>query len=217
MGLTRGHTDNGFRQCLLTSQWPLTITNTLENNLYRRLLRRDLNYCVAGSESSRLMKNLLLHLVPYVCICVCACARGSTVQLSCRWFQVSGSSNIFLRALLLSPTGFNRSIPGYPRYSMTGDPLQGIHNLKIENATLDDDAEYQCQVRFSFTLPLFINPRLFFSEYSVVSTVVLTQCTKKSKTLVYKPPCVLVTCEIVNANVNEYARKKKKTKCRKNR
>lgn len=42
--------------------------------------------------------------------------------------------------------GFNRSIPGYPRYSMTGDPMQGIHNLKIENATLDDDAEYQCQV-----------------------------------------------------------------------
>ncbi|KAK8779720.1 hypothetical protein V5799_018940 [Amblyomma americanum] len=29
---------------------------------------------------------------------------------------------------------------------MTGEPSQGVHNLRIDNATLEDDAEYQCQV-----------------------------------------------------------------------
>lgn len=37
-------------------------------------------------------------------------------------------------------------IPGYPRYSVLGDRTQGVYNLKISNASLDDDAEYQCQV-----------------------------------------------------------------------
>ncbi|XP_067138324.1 nephrin-like isoform X3 [Centruroides vittatus] len=42
--------------------------------------------------------------------------------------------------------GFDRSIPGYPRYQMIGNPQDGVHNLQIENAQLDDDGEYQCQV-----------------------------------------------------------------------
>ncbi|XP_076325678.1 nephrin-like [Tachypleus tridentatus] len=42
--------------------------------------------------------------------------------------------------------GFDRTIPGYARYRMAGDPDQGVHNLVIENAQLDDDGEYQCQV-----------------------------------------------------------------------
>jgi hypothetical protein len=37
-------------------------------------------------------------------------------------------------------------IPGYPRYSVLGDRQQGVANLKISNASIDDDAEYQCQV-----------------------------------------------------------------------
>ncbi|XP_063589610.1 nephrin-like [Penaeus indicus] len=42
--------------------------------------------------------------------------------------------------------GFNRTIPGYPRYEMVGDGLNGEHHLKIHNTTLHDDADYQCQV-----------------------------------------------------------------------
>ncbi|XP_071534637.1 nephrin-like isoform X2 [Panulirus ornatus] len=42
--------------------------------------------------------------------------------------------------------GFNRSIPGYPRYEMIGDGIGGEHHLRIHNATLTDDADYQCQV-----------------------------------------------------------------------
>uniref|UniRef100_A0A0N8CD86 Down syndrome cell adhesion molecule n=1 Tax=Daphnia magna TaxID=35525 RepID=A0A0N8CD86_9CRUS len=42
--------------------------------------------------------------------------------------------------------GFERTIPSFPRYTIMGSEEQGEHNIRIENATLDDDAEYQCQV-----------------------------------------------------------------------
>lgn len=42
--------------------------------------------------------------------------------------------------------GFSEKIPGYPRYSMIGDRSYGIFNLRIQNASLEDDAEFQCQV-----------------------------------------------------------------------
>lgn len=29
---------------------------------------------------------------------------------------------------------------------MTGNPLEGIHNLKIEDARIEDDGDYQCQI-----------------------------------------------------------------------
>ena len=43
-------------------------------------------------------------------------------------------------------TGFAEKIPGYPRYSMIGDRNRGIFNLRIVNASIEDDSEYQCQV-----------------------------------------------------------------------
>ncbi|XP_076062495.1 nephrin-like isoform X2 [Oratosquilla oratoria] len=42
--------------------------------------------------------------------------------------------------------GFNRTIPGYPRYTMIGDEAGGVHNLIISNVSLEDDSEFQCQV-----------------------------------------------------------------------
>lgn len=51
---------------------------------------------------------------------------------------------LFYFAYLL--TGFSAVIPGYPRYSVLGDRQQGVYNLRITNASLEDDAEYQCQV-----------------------------------------------------------------------
>lgn len=42
--------------------------------------------------------------------------------------------------------GFERTIPSFPRYTIMGSEEQGEHNIRIENATLEDDAEYQCQV-----------------------------------------------------------------------
>ncbi|CAH0546788.1 unnamed protein product [Brassicogethes aeneus] len=42
--------------------------------------------------------------------------------------------------------GFLNVIPGFPRYSVIGDRRLGEYNLRISNASLEDDAEYQCQV-----------------------------------------------------------------------
>jgi len=42
--------------------------------------------------------------------------------------------------------GYNRSIPGYPRYKMIGNGNDGVHNLKIESVKIDDTGEFQCQV-----------------------------------------------------------------------
>ncbi|KAM7345697.1 hibris isoform 4-T4 [Cochliomyia hominivorax] len=42
--------------------------------------------------------------------------------------------------------GFSAVIHGFPRYSVLVDAVNGIYNLQIKNASLEDDAEYQCQV-----------------------------------------------------------------------
>lgn len=69
--------------------------------------------------------------------------EGRTVELRCEVANQAGAVQWSKDGFVL---GFNRSIPGYPRYTMIGDPAQGVHNLRIDNATLEDDAEYQCQV-----------------------------------------------------------------------
>lgn len=43
-------------------------------------------------------------------------------------------------------TGFSSVIPGFPRYSVIGDSKNGVFNLRVVNASLEDDAEFQCQV-----------------------------------------------------------------------
>ncbi|RWS12166.1 nephrin-like protein [Dinothrombium tinctorium] len=43
-------------------------------------------------------------------------------------------------------TGFQSSIPGYPRYAMIIDAEKGLYHLRIHNTQLDDEGEYQCQV-----------------------------------------------------------------------
>ncbi|XP_012277554.1 nephrin isoform X2 [Orussus abietinus] len=47
-------------------------------------------------------------------------------------------------AYVIEPNG---SIVGYPRLRLVGNKSQNIYNLKITNASLTDDGEYQCQVR----------------------------------------------------------------------
>ncbi|RWS31861.1 nephrin-like protein [Leptotrombidium deliense] len=43
-------------------------------------------------------------------------------------------------------TGFQSSIPGYPRFAMIIDADKGLYNLRIHNTQLEDEGEYQCQV-----------------------------------------------------------------------
>lgn len=55
-------------------------------------------------------------------------------------------TNIYYNHLIESFIGFSEKIEGFPRYSQIGDRSHGIVNLRITNASLEDDAEYQCQV-----------------------------------------------------------------------
>lgn len=48
--------------------------------------------------------------------------------------------------MFVTVTGFSAVIPGFPRYSVIGDSKNGVFNLRVVNATLEDDAEFQCQV-----------------------------------------------------------------------
>ncbi|XP_063871404.1 nephrin-like [Scylla paramamosain] len=49
--------------------------------------------------------------------------------------------------------GFERGVPGYPRYLYLGEASRGEHHLVIKGATLEDDGEYQCQVGPTDTTP----------------------------------------------------------------
>ena len=42
--------------------------------------------------------------------------------------------------------GTSRELSEYKRYQMVGDESRGEWNLRISNATVSDDAKYQCQV-----------------------------------------------------------------------
>ncbi|GFV89420.1 uncharacterized protein TNCV_4152361 [Trichonephila clavipes] len=41
---------------------------------------------------------------------------------------------------------FDPSIPGFPRYKLVGNSTLGEYDLKIINATLEDDDDFECQV-----------------------------------------------------------------------
>ena len=42
--------------------------------------------------------------------------------------------------------GYYRDLPGFPRYSVLGSDESGVFNLQIVDATLEDEAVYECQV-----------------------------------------------------------------------
>uniref|UniRef100_A0A665VUV2 NPHS1 adhesion molecule, nephrin n=1 Tax=Echeneis naucrates TaxID=173247 RepID=A0A665VUV2_ECHNA len=67
---------------------------------------------------------------------------GATAVLRCEVLRASGTVQWVKDGLLLGP---QRSLPGFPRYSMIGNPKRGQYHLQIEQAQLEDDAAYECQ------------------------------------------------------------------------
>ncbi|KAM9352918.1 nephrin [Symphorus nematophorus] len=67
---------------------------------------------------------------------------GATAVLRCEVLRASGTVQWVKDGLLLGP---QRSLPGFPRYSMIGNPKRGQYHLQIEKAQLEDDAVYECQ------------------------------------------------------------------------
>ncbi|XP_029307046.1 nephrin [Cottoperca gobio] len=67
---------------------------------------------------------------------------GATAVLRCEVLRASGTVQWVKDGLLLGP---QRSLPGFQRYSMTGNPKRGQYHLQIEKAQLEDEAHYECQ------------------------------------------------------------------------
>ncbi|XP_066462512.1 nephrin [Eleutherodactylus coqui] len=122
--------------------------------------------------------------------------QGSAQELVCEVEHASGTVQWVKDGLLLGP---DRRIPGFPRYSMTGDPQKGEYNLRIERCELSDDAQYYCQVgrsevsmaimTYAAILTILIPPETpAFKEYAAGSSV----------TWVYETEYP-VTCSVLNA------------------
>uniref|UniRef100_A0A3B4BVG3 NPHS1 adhesion molecule, nephrin n=1 Tax=Pygocentrus nattereri TaxID=42514 RepID=A0A3B4BVG3_PYGNA len=73
---------------------------------------------------------------------------GATALLKCEVLRASGAVQWVKDGLLLGP---QRSLPGYPRYSMTGEENRGQYHLQIMDVHLEDDSPYECQVGRSKT------------------------------------------------------------------
>uniref|UniRef100_A0A0A9W594 Nephrin n=2 Tax=Lygus hesperus TaxID=30085 RepID=A0A0A9W594_LYGHE len=69
--------------------------------------------------------------------------EGGEVILQCEVAHLSGMVQWTKDGFAL---GFSPTIPFSPRYSMVGDFKNGVYNLRVVNASLEDDAEFQCQV-----------------------------------------------------------------------
>uniref|UniRef100_K7G7F2 NPHS1 adhesion molecule, nephrin n=1 Tax=Pelodiscus sinensis TaxID=13735 RepID=K7G7F2_PELSI len=105
--------------------------------------------------------------------------EGAAAVLQCMVDNPSGVVQWVKDGLLLGP---DRSIPGFPRYSMTGDPSKGEHHLRIVGSRLADDASYECQagrsedspgiVSRTALLSVLVPPKLpIMKEYEADSTV----------------------------------------------
>ncbi|XP_048880529.1 nephrin isoform X1 [Brienomyrus brachyistius] len=68
---------------------------------------------------------------------------GAAVVMKCAVLRPSGVVQWVKDGLLLGP---QRSLPGFPRYSMTGNKDKGEYHLQIEKVALEDDSPYECQV-----------------------------------------------------------------------
>lgn len=69
--------------------------------------------------------------------------EGSEAVLRCEVQNVGGQVQWTKDGFAL---GYSTVIPGFPRFSVLGDRNHGVYNLKISNVSIDDDAEFQCQV-----------------------------------------------------------------------
>ncbi|XP_054719331.1 nephrin-like [Uloborus diversus] len=69
--------------------------------------------------------------------------KGKSVILHCHISNQVGNVQWCKNGTLL---GFDWTIPGFDRYTLVGNSTLGEYDLKIDNAKIEDDADYECQV-----------------------------------------------------------------------
>ncbi|XP_069796118.1 nephrin isoform X2 [Narcine bancroftii] len=68
--------------------------------------------------------------------------EGEVSMLECEVEAPSGVVQWMKDGLLLGP---GRDLPGFPRYSVTGDEAAGVFHLQVSGVRLSDEGWYQCQ------------------------------------------------------------------------
>ncbi|XP_078392327.1 nephrin [Cetorhinus maximus] len=99
--------------------------------------------------------------------------EGEGTIIECEVEALSGQVQWVRDGLLLGP---GRTLPGFPRYSVTGNSLAGVFNLQIDNVQLGDDASYQCQVGQSELSPGIISRTAWLdvlSEYLIADLLLV--------------------------------------------
>ncbi|SPP75591.1 blast:Nephrin [Drosophila guanche] len=95
--------------------------------------------------------------------------------------------------------GFSAVIPGFPRYSVLVDAQHGIYNLQVKNASLEDDAEYQCQVGPAAGNPA-IRANAKLSIVAAPSSIVIEGFARNAKVEVVERQNLTLHCIAENAN-----------------
>ncbi|XP_038107931.1 nephrin isoform X1 [Culex quinquefasciatus] len=121
--------------------------------------------------------------------------EGSEALLRCEIQNLMGAVQWTKDGFAL---GFSQTIPGYPRYSVLGDRTQGVYNLRISNASLEDDAEYQCQVGpAKFNSAIRANAKLIV--ISPPSSIEIQGFTHNAKVEVREGQDLTLTCVVANS------------------
>ncbi|XP_063835240.1 nephrin [Ostrinia nubilalis] len=121
--------------------------------------------------------------------------EGSEAVLECSVANLAGQVQWAKDGFAL---GFSSVIPGYPRYTMFGDRRHGVYNLRIVNASLEDDAEYQCQVGPA-QMHKVIRANATLTVISPPNAVEITNHPHNSKLEVKEGEDVALECLVKNA------------------
>uniref|UniRef100_A0AAG5DPW8 Nephrin n=1 Tax=Anopheles atroparvus TaxID=41427 RepID=A0AAG5DPW8_ANOAO len=121
--------------------------------------------------------------------------EGTEALLRCEIYNLVGAVQWTKDGFAL---GFSHTIPGYPRYSVLADRNLGIYNLRISNASIEDDAEYQCQVGpAKFNSAIRGNARL--TVISPPSSIEIQGYSRNAKVEVREGQDLTLTCVVSNA------------------
>ncbi|MBN3295598.1 NPHN protein, partial [Amia calva] len=86
---------------------------------------------------------------------------GAAARLQCAVEGLTGETVQWAKdGLLLGP---DRSLPGFPRYSMAGRQTGGEYHLKIERASLEDESLFECQVGGSESSGPLVSPPVWLT------------------------------------------------------
>ncbi|XP_033125255.1 nephrin-like [Anneissia japonica] len=122
--------------------------------------------------------------------------EGATATLICLINNLQGDIYWLKGAVILGSTT-DRQLPTYPRYQITDEISGG--NLRIENAQIEDDDDYTCQVSAAANNPQLVSNSAHLTVQVAPDDPVISSYTNGSKVTVLPPNTIALTCVANNA------------------